>query len=289
MDSTEKYKNTHTDTHTHTHRTQPIKIVGIIQARLGSSRLPYKMMLSLHGRPIIEWVVRRVSKARLLNEIVVATSVKKENDILAEYVRRLGFKVFRGSEEDVLDRFVQAASTVQATHVVRICADNPLIAPAEIDHLIQFYLDNKCDYAYNHIPLNNTYPDGLGAEIVSYKLLESLSKKAVLKEHREHIFLYIHDNREKFEIRTFDPPDKSIANPQLKFDIDTFDDYYYLSQKYFDLDITAQELVKLFGVGKMCECECGCECGKEYIHTQTTHTYTDTECAGDSHATKRYI
>lgn len=226
------------------------KTVGIIQARIGSSRLPYKMMLSLHGKPLIEWVIKRVQKSKYLDDVIVAIPISEENDILEAYVKKLGVKVFRGSESNVLNRFYEAIKEESATHIVRICADNPLIDGKEIDNLIEYYKNNNCDYAYNHIPKNNMYPDGLGAEIISFNLLSELNDVVVSQHHKEHCFSYIHDNSEKFIIKTFNPVDKALHHPELKFDIDTFDDYYMLATKDIHIDIESIELIKLFKENK---------------------------------------
>jgi len=223
-----------------------VRVVGIIQARMGSSRLPLKMLLSLHGKPIIEWVVKRVQKAKLLDDIVVAIPNTPQDDILANYLKKLNVHVFRGSEVDVLARFYFAAKEYKATDIVRICADNPLIDPMAIDDLIAFYQKEKGDYVYNHIPKNNLYPDGFGAEITSFEHLEYMYLYAKEEKYREHCMSYIVDNPQKFHIKTFNPKDKNLHYPNLKFDIDTFEDYAYLANKDFDIDISAKELVKLF-------------------------------------------
>lgn len=227
-----------------------MKTVAIIQARLGSTRLPYKMMLSLHGKPLIEWVIKRVQKSKKLDDIVVAIPISQENDILENYINKLGIKVFRGSESNVLDRFYKAVKDTDFTHIVRVCADNPLIYGNEIDNLIEFYADNSCDYAYNHIPKDNLYPDGLGAEIISFELLKFLNENAVLQHHKEHCLSYIWDNKEKFTIKTFDPPNKKLHRADVKLDVDTFDDYYKLAMKNFDINTSSEELIKLFGEEK---------------------------------------
>lgn len=223
------------------------KTVAIIQARLGSTRLPYKMMLSLHGKPIIEWVIRRVQKSKLLDEIIVATPISEDNDILEKYITELGVKVYRGSESNVLNRFYEAVKNENATHIVRICADNPLIDGNEIDNLINFYQENSCDYAYNHIPKDNLYPDGLGAEIISFDLLKYMNKVVTSQHHKEHCLSYIWDNKDKFIIKTFDPLDKELHHPQMKFDVDTFDDYHKLAMRDFTIDVNSKELIKIFG------------------------------------------
>jgi len=223
-----------------------MRIVGIIQARIGSKRLPNKMMLSLHGHPIIEWVVHRASKAKLLDDVLVAIPETSDNDILFYFIAELGIKVFRGPENDVLKRFFLSAQFSEATHIVRICADNPLVSGREIDHLVDFYFKNPCDYAYNHVPENNTYPDGLGAEIISFSILEKLESLAVDPFYREHCLSFITDHPEQFDIKTFNPPNPLIACPWLKFDIDTFEDYKRLALKKYSMDVSLIDLVRIF-------------------------------------------
>ena len=196
-----------------------MNIVAIIQARMGSARPPYKMMLSLHGHPIIEWVLKRVESSQKLDGIVAAIPRSSENDILEKYLHSLEVDVYRGHEEDVLTRFYEAAKLKKVTHIVRVCADNPLISSEEIDHLIKFYFDNPCDYAYNHISLGNTYPDELGTEIISFDLLEYLEENAIEPEYRGHCFFYITDHSDRFSIKTFDFVNKRIACLELKFDM----------------------------------------------------------------------
>jgi len=222
------------------------KIIVIVQARLGSTRLPYKMLLSLHGKPIIEWVLKRVNKSKLIDDIIVAIPSSEDNNILEKYIIELGFKVFRGSEDNVLNRFYESVKDSKPGNIIRVCADNPLIDGNEIDNLINFYNSNKCDYAYNHIPKDNLYPDGLGAEILSFELLQWLNNNVSSQHHKEHCLSYIADNQDKYSIKTFDPIDESLHRPDLKFDVDTFDDYYKLAMKDFYIDVSSQKLIKIF-------------------------------------------
>ena len=222
-----------------------MKTIAVIQARLGSTRLPNKMMLSLHGKPIIEWVIKRVQKSKLLDDIIVAIPDNKINDILEYYLKTLDVKVFRGSENNVLNRFYEAVKDENATNIVRICADNPLICGKEIDNLIDFYKKNRCDYAYNHIPKNNLYPDGFGAEIISFDLLKWLNENVKEGKHKEHCFSYIWDNQDKFIIKTFNPK-KELQYPNIKLDVDTFEDYYKLATKPISINMDAEEIIKIF-------------------------------------------
>ncbi|MGG7048333.1 MULTISPECIES: cytidylyltransferase domain-containing protein [unclassified Campylobacter] len=223
-----------------------MKTIGIIQARMGSTRLPNKMMLCLHSYPIIEWVVSRVLKSGL-DDAVVAIPNTKDNDVLEKFLKKFDIRVFRGEQDNVLKRFYDAVRFLDPTHIVRICADNPLIDPVEIDNLLDFYAKNSCDYAYNHIPKNNLYPDGLGAEILSFDLFSWIYESVIFQKHKEHCLSYIWDNCDKIEIKTFDPKEDFLKRPDLKFDIDTFDDYYKLSMRDFDIDISSKEIIKIFG------------------------------------------
>jgi spore coat polysaccharide biosynthesis protein SpsF len=228
-------------------RNRERRVLAIVQARMGASRLPNKMMLHLHGYPVVEWIFRRVARARLLDGCVFAIPDTPQDDVLHHYLERIGAVVFRGSETDVVGRFYQAALLHGAMHIVRVCADNPLICPEEIDNLITFYGNKGCDYAYNHIPRNNTYPDGLGAEMVSFPLLEMIQREASAPGHREHVFNYLWDNSGRFVMATFDPPDAAIAHPELKLDLDTYDDYTKLLSAELRIEMTAREIVTLFG------------------------------------------
>lgn len=217
----------------------------IIQARMGATRLPNKMMLWLHGYPVIEWVFRRVNQARLARRVIFALPDNTSDNILAEYLTRLGAQVFRGSETDVVARYWGAARSCDAEQVVRVCADNPFISGSEIDRLIEFYNGGNYDYAYNHIPKGNSYPDGLGAEIVSKEVLARINREARNPEHREHVFNYIWANAAEFRVGTCDPLDASLAHPELKLDLDTLQDYQQLLQWPVRPDMSAAEIVAI--------------------------------------------
>lgn len=226
-----------------------MKTIIVIQARLGSSRLPCKTLLALHGLPVIDWVVRRCARSRLSDGLVVAVPDTRQDEVLARHLQAQGIAVFRGSEQDVLARMHGAAQAQGAEAVVRVCADNPLIWGEEIDNLIRFFQREKgsgCDYAYNHIPRENQYPDGLGAEIVSFELFHLLAEKASLPAHREHCLSFIVDNPAHFDIRTFDPPNPLLHHPELKLDLDTQEDFINLSLRDIRPDSDPETLVKLF-------------------------------------------
>ena len=166
-----------------------MRIVAIVQARMGSTRLPNKVMKPIVGVPMIELVLARLSAAELIDEIVVATSVDKKNQSLAEHVERLGYLCVRGSENDVLERYLDAAQRVQADVVVRITADCPLIDPYLVDEAISQFRQRGLDYLSNTSP--PTYPDGLDVEVVSVAALQRAGRESQESFDREHVTPYL--------------------------------------------------------------------------------------------------
>lgn len=224
------------------------KIVGIVQARLGSTRLPLKSLLNLRGLPIINWVTTRARQSQKLDQLIVATPDTSLDQVLLEHLQDGGIPCMAGPENDVLARFVKVARLCEADLVVRICADNPLIWGEAIDRLVDFYLAGHWDYAWNHIPRNNSWPDGLGAEIVSARLLEQLADKAQFPSQREHIFNYLWDNAADFKMGTFDPREAWLRRPDIKLDIDSPDDYLKLARLPLRPDMNAKEIAAMFPV-----------------------------------------
>jgi spore coat polysaccharide biosynthesis protein SpsF len=222
-----------------------LKTVAIVQARLGSNRLPKKTLKIFHGQPIIDWVVTRLKACPLIDEICIAIPDLESEDSLAFHLKNNNINVFRGSETDVLARVCDAAHFCNADIMLRICADNPLVCPDELERLIVFYQKNSFDYAYNHIPLNNSYPDGFGGEICSMKVIDELNRKASTPNHREHLFNFLWDNQDIYSVGTFDAP-FGLEFPQLRFDVDTIDDFNYLTSRPLVPTMKAIEIVKFF-------------------------------------------
>ncbi len=166
-----------------------LKITAIVQARMGSTRLPGKVMKQINGRPLIEYLLLRLNKSNLLNEIIVATGISKENDELASFVQTLGFDIFRGEDEDVLTRYFEAAKNSNTGIVVRITGDCPIIDANLIDKIIEEFLKNKLDYLSNTI--DPTFPDGLDIEVFTFKALEIATQLAKKPFDREHVTPFI--------------------------------------------------------------------------------------------------
>lgn len=168
------------------------KVVAIIQARMSSTRLPGKVLMDIAGKPMLWHVVHRVSQARLVDEVVIATSSKKSDDPIVAFARKNNIPCFRGSEEDVLDRFYQAAKAYQADVIVRITADCPLLDPAVVDKVVAAYLQGDYDYVSN--TFRYTYPDGLDVEVFSFDSLELAWREAKTAVEREHVTPYIRNS-----------------------------------------------------------------------------------------------
>ena len=166
-----------------------MKTVAIVQARMGSIRFPAKVMRLICGTPMIGLLLNRLANSKLIDQIVLATSEDPRNDPLVKYVCKLGYSVYRGSEDDVLDRYYQAAKEAEADFVVRITGDCPLIDPVVVDEVISGFLKDKVDYASNIEP--PTYPDGLDTEVFTFQALDTAWNQAKAPQEREHVTLFI--------------------------------------------------------------------------------------------------
>lgn len=162
-----------------------MKIVAIVQARTGSTRLPNKVMKSIEGVPVIEILLSRLHRSKKVNQIVVATTNLARDDGLASYVFELGFDVFRGDELNVFARFLGAARHYSADIIVRITGDCPLVDPNLVDEVVSVFLSENNDYVSNIDP--PTYPDGLDVEVFSRSALERASQVELSEYAKEHV------------------------------------------------------------------------------------------------------
>ncbi len=168
-------------------------IVAIVQARMGSSRFPGKTLADLRGRPMLARVVERVQRADAVDRVVVATSTTPLDDPIAQFCRKEQISCFRGSEDDVLDRFYRAAKEQDADVLVRITADCPLIDAGVIERVIERFQRGDCDYVTN--ALRYTYPDGLDTEVFSMAALERAWREARKPSEREHVTPYLRSGK----------------------------------------------------------------------------------------------
>lgn len=181
-----------------------MKTIAIIQARMGSSRLPGKVMADLAGEPMIQRVVSRAQQAKRLDAVMVATSDHPSDAQLAEHCRQLGVACVRGSEGDVLDRYYHAAVSAEADVIVRLTADCPLLDPHVIDQVVASFHQGGADYVSN--TLTCTYPDGLDTEVFHLEALSQAWKEATLKSEREHVTPFIHQRPQRFRLRNVAHP-----------------------------------------------------------------------------------
>jgi len=176
-----------------------MKIVTIIQARMGSTRLPGKVLMDLGGRTVLARVVRRLRRAKFVGDVVVATTTRDADSAIIREAERLGVRHFCGSELDVLDRYYQAAQWAGAEAIVRITSDCPLLDPGITDETIRAFLESRPDYASN--ALQRTYPRGLDTEVMTWDALARTWREAQKPYQRTHVTPYIYENPHLFNIR----------------------------------------------------------------------------------------
>lgn len=204
------------------------RTVAIIQARTESTRLPAKVLMPLLGETMLTRVVRRVARATLLDGIVVATTLAPSDDVIARLADDEGWSVERGSENDLLDRYVMAARTHLADVVVRITSDCPLIDPGIIDRTISAFALQPCDYASTTLE-PRTYPRGLDVEVVSMPALERAWREDGDPAWREHATPYIYRHPELFRLlRVPSDDDRS----EHRWSVDTPDDFELVTRIY---------------------------------------------------------
>lgn len=202
-------------------------IVGVLQARVSSSRLPGKVLKPILGKPILQLQIERILKSQRIDRLVVATSVRPEDDALQSLCDSLKVPIYRGSLEDVLDRFYKAAAAYPGEHVVRFTGDCPLADPNVIDEVIDFYLRGDYDYASNTV--EPTYPDGLDIEVFRFSSLERAWREAQLSSEREHVTPYLFKRTEYFRVGSYKA---EIDHSKLRWTVDEPEDFEVIRRIY---------------------------------------------------------
>jgi spore coat polysaccharide biosynthesis protein SpsF len=208
-------------------------ILAIIQARMGSSRLPGKILMDLYGKPSLYRIFERLSSCKKINKIIVATSEEKANDSVRDFCRENDILCFSGSEDDVLKRFFEAAVWAGAGEqdvLVRITGDCPLIDPQIVDETIEYYIESKMDYVSNSNP--PSFPDGLDCEVFGFKPLELAYHNAALLSEREHVTLFIRNHPEIFTIGNVGSGED---HSMLRWTLDEYEDYLVIRAIYEEL------------------------------------------------------
>jgi len=202
-----------------------VKVPVILQARMGSSRLPGKSLREIEGKPLLQWVIERL-RLSLSGEVILATTRKGEDDPLASLAERLGVPVFRGSESDVLSRYYRVSLLYPAPYYVRATGDNPLVDPGSIDRLLKVIEGGGIDYA-----LEKGLPYGGATEIFTRQALHLCYRLGTAQDEKEHVTLFMKRTPELFKALYPDAPEELLA-PLLRLTVDTEEDLLRVQRIY---------------------------------------------------------
>lgn len=208
------------------------KVIAIIQARMGSTRLPGKVLMDIEGKTILNHVVDRVKKCKEVDDVIVATTTLDRDDVIIKELKQIGCNYYRGSEDNVLQRYYEAALLYEGDIIIRITSDCPLIDPNIIDEMVKYYLTHDYSMVTNAgVDMKNrTYPRGLDTEVFSFKILEEAYKNATLDYQREHVTLYIYENEESIYYYKND-----VDLSKYRLTLDTIEDFKLIKAIYKNL------------------------------------------------------
>tara|TARA_Y100001958_G_C21241087_1_gene568840 strand:- start:794 stop:1555 length:762 start_codon:yes stop_codon:yes gene_type:complete len=214
----------------------------VIQARNSSTRFPFKIMKDLCGKNILERILERVKKVKLIDEIIVATTKREEDDIIVNIAKKNAVSYFRGSTNNLIDRYYKAVKDKKFSHILRLPSDNPIPDFEEFDRLIKYHVNSKNDFSSNICDfLNNGYPDGIGVEIYSLKTIKKIWELEKNKYNQEHItpciYNYLKRKKNKkfnFKIGTIKCIKKK-SQPNLVLDVNYLKDYIFIKKIYENL------------------------------------------------------
>ncbi len=204
-----------------------MKVVAIIQARVNSTRLPNKVFMDLKGKVLLEHVVERLKPSKKINEIAIATTVNRADDVIEKFCAQNGIKCIRGSETNVLERYYFSAVELQADLIVRITADDPFKDYRIIDEALDFLVRGEYDFVCNNNPA--TFPEGLDVEVMRFEALKKSFELAESNFQKEHVTQFIHQNKDKFKIFNIQSDEN---HSQKRWTIDTREDYEFVSRIY---------------------------------------------------------
>lgn len=203
--------------------------IGIIQAHIGSKRLPGKIMLNLHGKEVLFHVYSRCRKAKFLDRIVIATSMQKENDIIENFCHKNGIDCFRGAEENVLERYYQCVEKYGGDYIVRITSDCPLLEPK----LIDYWLENLTRDALSFVQEEADLFTGFGLDVFSRDALERMRAKACEQKQKEHVIGYFYDHPEEFSKKVYRlPRNLEYLYRPYRLTLDTREDFEVIQHLY---------------------------------------------------------
>jgi len=220
------------------------KVVATIEARMTSTRLPGKVLLEIGGKPALAYMINRIKQSRLVDDIVVATTVNDSDEPIIDLCNKIGCKYFRGREEDVLLRVLEAAKSVNADIIVELTGDCPFIDPDIIDKVIELYFSGDYDYASNVV--ERSFPDGFDTQVFSVQSLEKVARMTDDPIDRVHVSCYFYNNPHKFKLANL-LADKDSTWPDLRLTIDEPADYQLLKV----IDQKLQERKGMFSVNEV--------------------------------------
>ena len=212
-----------------------MKIISLIQARRGSSRLPDKVLKEVLGKPILLHMIERVQASKLIGELIVATTNEAEDELIEKLCIQNNIKCFKGHSTDLLDRHYQAALFYEADAIVKIPSDCPLIDSKIIDEVLQYYISHSNDFDYVSNLHPATWPDGNDVEIMSFNALERSWKEASRDFEREHTTPYIWENPEKFKIGSVIWNAGLDYSTSHRWTLDYAEDFEFIKKVYEEL------------------------------------------------------
>lgn len=218
------------------------KIVASIEARMSASRLPGKVLMDVAGKPALERLVTRLRAAETVEDIVVATTTNPADDAIEDWANQTGVAVYRGSEDDVLDRVVEAHAMMQSDIIVEICGDTPLLDPAVVDQGVRRFLKGDADVVCNVQTL--TWPQGIDVQVFAATALATVRDEITDPAVREHVSLYFYENPETYRIVELAAPIDQVR-PGLRLQMDYAEDLDLIREVYRHLE---PELGPVFGV-----------------------------------------
>ena len=204
-----------------------MNIVCLVQARMTSTRLPGKVMLKVRNIPMIGYLLHSLEKTSLIDNTVVITTTNHQDDVLVEYLKKNNHEYFRGSESDVLERYVLASEKYNADLVVRITADCPLIDPEIVDTVVKKSIDSNTDYTSNTII--RTYPDGYDVEVIKKTILDKINGVLLKQDDREHVTRHILNNLAKFSVTNVEAP-SGRQHPEWRITLDHKEDFILIKE-----------------------------------------------------------
>ncbi len=204
-----------------------MKVVIIVQARMTSTRLPGKILKKVLGKSLLEYQIERLRRVKLADEVVIATTTNETDEPILQLCNSLSVPYFRGSEEDVLSRYYEAAKVHQADAVVRVTSDCPLIDPEVIDRVIKFYIDHQTEYDYVSNSLERTYPRGMDTEVFSFKALQEAFLEATALPDREHVTPFIHRQPQRYSLASVNYSENKSYH---RWTVDTPEDFQLIKK-----------------------------------------------------------